>query len=537
MTRTLIAVCLAALLSGVAFGQTPSRVFDVADVHVSARTTNPNFTGGVLRAGRYDLRRATMVDLIRTAYGVDPDKVVGGPSWLETDRFDVVAKAPQSTSPDNLKLMLQALLADRFKLKVHTDNKTIPAFVLTLGKGKPKLKESEGAGSPGCQPVPQNPEPGTIPYNVASCHNMTMEALAQNLRGMANAYVTAPVVDQTGLKGTFDFELKWTGRGLLAQAGADGISIFDAVDRQLGLKLEPKEIPAPVILVDSVNQKPSDNPAGVNASLPPAPPAEFEVADIKPTMPGATGQFARIQNGRVDVQGIPLKQLIQIAWDINSEDMLAGSSKGLDTRYDIIAKVSSAPAAEAQQIDIDVLRQMVRALLIDRFKLKTHTEDRPVASYTLMAAKPKLTKADPSARTSCKEGPAPTARDPRNSNPVLSRLVTCQNMTMAQFADRLPSLASGYIRTPVLDATGIEGAYDFTFNFSPIGAIQGGGGRGGDTGGAAAGAGGALSASEPTGALSLLDALPRQLGLKLELEKRPMPVLVIDHAEEKPNDN
>ena len=75
-----------------------------------------------------------MVDLIRTAYGVDADKVLGGPSWLESDRFDVIAKAPPSATPETAKLMLQALLAERFKLVVHTDSHALPGFVLTVGK-------------------------------------------------------------------------------------------------------------------------------------------------------------------------------------------------------------------------------------------------------------------------------------------------------------------------------------------------------------------------------------------------------------------
>ena len=152
-------------------------------------------------------------------------------------------------------------------------------------------------------------------------------------------------------------------------------------------------------------------------------------------------------------------------------------------------------------------------------------EERPVSAYTLFSDNPKLTKADPASRTRCVEGPGPNARDPRNNNPILSRLVTCQNMTMTQFAERLQGLAPGYIRVPVLDATKLEGAYDLTFNFSPIGAVQGGAGPVGEIG-----QGGGV-ASDPTGAMSLFQALPRQLGLKLELQKRPNPVLVIDSAE------
>jgi uncharacterized protein (TIGR03435 family) len=84
---------------------------------------------------------ATMVDLIRTAYGVDAQNVIGGPNWLEFDRFDVIAKAPAAASPETLKLMLQALLADRFGLTTHPDNQPLPGFVLTLGKRKLQLKD------------------------------------------------------------------------------------------------------------------------------------------------------------------------------------------------------------------------------------------------------------------------------------------------------------------------------------------------------------------------------------------------------------
>jgi uncharacterized protein (TIGR03435 family) len=183
---------------------------------------------------------------------------------------------------------------------------------------------------------------------------------------------------------------------------------------------------------------------------------------------------------------------------------------------------------------------MLRALLVDRFKLATHNEQRPVTAYNLVAVKPKLRKADPANRTGWREGPATDGKDPRNANPTLSRLVTCQNMTMAQFADLLQKIAPGYIRSPVLDATGLDGAWDFTLSFSGVNLLQSGPGRGGDGGrGGDAGqpAGAVPAASDPNGAVSLFDAIDKQLGLKLEMQKRPIPVLVIDHVEEKPTDN
>src|SRR5260370_39578040 len=115
MLRVFAGISLAAFLCVSVFGQSADKppAFDIADVHSSAHSTNPNMTGGVLRAGRYELRKATMVDLIRTAYGVDADSVIGGSSCVEPDRLDVIAKAPPTTSPETGNLMLQALRGDR----------------------------------------------------------------------------------------------------------------------------------------------------------------------------------------------------------------------------------------------------------------------------------------------------------------------------------------------------------------------------------------------------------------------------------------
>jgi uncharacterized protein (TIGR03435 family) len=551
MMRAVAGITLIALFCGVAFGQTkpepaasPSAAFDVADVHSSPHSSNPNpfMTGGVLRGGRYDLRNATMVDMISQAWGVTQDTVLGGPNWLETDRFDIAAKAPPGTSPDTVKLMLQGLLADRFKLMLHADTKPMPGFVLSLGKGKPKMKESDGSASTGCQGQPQKPEPGVVPYAVVQCRGTSMGELARMLRLMAGAYINSTVIDSTGLQGAWDFDLKWTGRAQLGQAGADGITIFDAVDKELGLKLEPQRIPAPVLIVDSVNEKPTGNPPEVTSALPPPPPAEFEVAVVKPSAPDAR-TMARIQpGGRFDVEGLSLKFLIAFAWNFDpaTNDMIVGLPKYAESaRYDITAKAPTAISGSANnvQADIDDLRLMLQALLKDRFKLAAHMEDRPVSAFNLVAVKPKLKKADPMNRTGWKEGPGADGKDPRIANPTLSRLITCQNMTMAQFADLLQKMANGYIHSPVLDKTGLEGGWDFTLSFSAAGLLQSApGGRGG--GDAAQQApGGVATASDPNGALSLPDAINKQLGLKLEEVKRPVPVLIIDHLDEKPTEN
>lgn len=542
MKRAFSGLSVLALLAGASFGQSASApaTFDLADVHISPRSQFQFFQGAVLKGNRYVVKNATLVDLIATAYSIENEKVVGGPSWLEKDRFDVIAKAPANTPPETLKLMLQGLLADRFKVAVHPDTRPMSVFVLTVGKGKAKLKESDGSGNSGCQPTPGQPPPtpGATLTIMITCHNMTMESFVPLVRQMASGYITGPVVNSTELKGSWDFDIKWTPRGAFAQSGPDGISIFDALDRQLGLKLESQKLPMSVIVVDSANDKPTDNPPGVATALPPPPPAEFEVAVIKPSLPEATTGGRFDPSGQINMQAVTLKLLISIAWGINPNDKetLLGAPKWLDsTKFDIVAKTSTSGGPAAAQLDIEDFRSMLRALLIDRFKMAVHNEERPVNAYTLTAANPKMKKADPSNRTGCKEGPGPDGKDPRIANPILSRLVTCLNMTMTQFAEQLQTMAGGYVFSPVKDATGLEGAFDFTLSFSTAGQVNGG--RGGGFGGDGGTPTGAETASDPSGALSIFDAISKQLGLKLELKKRPVTVLVIDHVEEKPTDN
>jgi uncharacterized protein (TIGR03435 family) len=533
MMRGFAVMILISLVCGAALAQSTNAppAFEAADVHTSPQRTFPDFDANFFGSDRYIVRQATMVDLIATAYGVDQSYVQGGPKWLEMDRFDIIAKAPATTPPATVKLMLQALLADRFKLAFHKGDKALPAFVLTAPKGKLKLKESDGSGEPDCkdEEPPHKPAPDEVRQIVLSCKHYTMEALAKNLQDWGD--LTNPVVDSTGLKGSYDFGIKWTPQFFIQKAGTDAISIFDAVDKQLGLKLELQTAPRPVLIVDSVNQKPTPNLPGLEKILPAPPPPQFDVAVIKPSKSDEEPR-GNITGGVVDVKNFPLSFLITFAWDLNPNDkeMLVGAPKWLDTdHFDILAKVMidapASTAANAPGFDIEDLRPMLQALLAERFKMKAHREDRPITAYTLIAVNPKLRKADPLSRTRCKEGPGPDGKDPRIANPVFNRLISCQNMTMAQIADELQHVAPGYVYSSVVDATGIKGSWDFTLSFSSANLTQGGGDEG------------KSATSDPNGALTLFDAVSKQLGLKLEKQKRRVPVLVIDHIEEKPTEN
>jgi uncharacterized protein (TIGR03435 family) len=358
--------------------------------------------------------------------------------------------------------------------------------------------------------------------------------------GAAGYFDNKPVVDETDIKGGWDFSFRYTPKvpaALQAQVTGESIPLTEAMEKQLGLKLEASTVPTPVLAVESANEKPTPNPANVAELLPPQP-AEFDVAEIKvsppQTGPQQGNQQPQIKNGRFYVPNITMRNLIQVAWDLNSNEFLIGPKWMDEDRFDIIAKAPNEvaigdldnPSQRSIPLNIDALRPMLRTLLTSKFKIESHMEDRPLNAMILTAPKPKLTKADPSERTKWSEGTG--GADPKtvkNANPSLGRLVTCQNVSMAQFADLLPLIAGGYVRTTVLNKTELEGGFDFTFSFSPIGLLN-----------QLAGKNEAGDAADPNGAISLQDALLKQLGLKLDTEKRPTPVLVIDKIEKTPVD-
>jgi len=189
----------------------------------------------------------------------------------------------------------------------------------------------------------------------------------------------------------------------------------------------------------------------------------------------------------------------------------------------------AAMAPNAPPLDQDALAPLFLKVLTDRFHLKYHTEERPVNSYTLVAAKPKIKKADPANRTSCKNGDVPPG------SPRATRVLVCHNITMAEFADKLQGM-SRELTWPILDATALDGRWDFTLNYNTLagnvrGFVEGGGA------GPAGGVPSEASAADPNGGYTLLEALEKEPGLKLVLQKRPAQVFVIDRLEQKPTEN
>jgi len=522
--------------------------FELADVHVSPTTKGfaQNF-GGVLREGKYVNRDVTMLQLIEAAYNVSEDNLSGGPAWLGSDLFDVVAKVPAGTTQATAKLMLKSLLSERFGLVIHEGTHPVPRYVLTVGKGGSKLKAASGSGNSNCEPVQQGgPSPGSGgPVDMASlpnikvvCRNLTSGAIAENLHQMAGGYLDHDVIDSTKLEGSWDFTLEWTARQALAAKGADGISVFDAVEKQLGLKFEVQNVELPSLVIEKVNRKPTENDAGVANALALAA-ARFEAASIKPANPNDPPFNGLLYTGGSQMRaGGTLRSLIAIALQVTPNiagDLVVGLPKSEDAqRWDILAKVPTTGEGAPQVVGgrpqpppLSIGLEMLRGLLVDEFDLKTHTENREVTVYalTLKGQKPKLTQANEAERSGCR----PDASAPKpvtNMGPMFS----CKNTTMEELALSLQQMAGAYIDHPVVDATGLNGSWDFLIGWTPRNMLQSAPPSNPDP------ASNSTNEAAVPNSITVFEAVEKELGLQLVKQKRSIPVIVVDHVNEKPKE-
>jgi len=199
--------------------------------------------------------------LIMVAYRIKPDQVVGGPEWVSTDPYDMNAKAERPSSIEELHVMLQDLLAERFKLRFHRETKELPIYALTVEKDGPKL-QSHAARSAGDPWIDQTIE--QIVQVKMHAKFVPMDYFVWRL----SQTLDRPVVDQTKLKGDYDFDLSFTQEpppgfpigALLNGSPIDtsGPTIFEAVRKQLGLNLERQKGPVDILVIDHA-EKPVEN--------------------------------------------------------------------------------------------------------------------------------------------------------------------------------------------------------------------------------------------------------------------------------------
>jgi len=206
--------------------------FEVASIKPSS--ASPDSSGFSTGHGRLVGTNVTLKRSIIGAYSVGPNQVVGGPDWIDSDRFDINAKAGDDAGDRRLSLMLQSLLAERFHLVLHRETRPLSAYVLEVAKGGPKLENSAGEGST------TNSGRGTL-----AARGTTMERFAQVLARQMDL----PVVNQTGLEGAFNFKLEWTPEAARQDANASP-SIFTALQEQLGLRLRAGKVPVEVLVID-----------------------------------------------------------------------------------------------------------------------------------------------------------------------------------------------------------------------------------------------------------------------------------------------
>src|SRR5262249_41327676 len=241
MTKAAVSVSLL-LTTLQVVAQTAAPSFEAASI----KPSDPKEDGSSWhsRPGYLVMRNQTLNGLIRIAYHLKADQVTGGPKWLDSDRFDLEARAAGPAKDPELLAMLQTVLAERFQLKFHRDTKLVPGYGMVVAKGGLKVHPVEANGK-----QRMNWGRGRL-----TAERATMKRLAEAVARMLGS----PVVDTTGIAGEFSFKLEWTPESAPSTsiAGAPpaeapiGPSLFTVLQQYVGLRLEPRKAPIDVLVIE-----------------------------------------------------------------------------------------------------------------------------------------------------------------------------------------------------------------------------------------------------------------------------------------------
>ena len=224
--------------------QPPSPTFEVASIKPN---TSGDFRSGTrsLPGGRVTITNLRLRDVIRMAYGSKDIEVIGGPAWIDADRWDILTAAPPGNPDAPWDRMLKSLLVERFRLQAHLERREQPIFNLVFARGDKRL----------------GPDLHETACHDVDCHRMsvngsgikigTMTGSAQTMAELGvtlSRYAERRVFDQTGLDGRYDFRIQWS----------EDVSIFTALQEQIGLKLEPTKAVADVVVIDHVERPTPD---------------------------------------------------------------------------------------------------------------------------------------------------------------------------------------------------------------------------------------------------------------------------------------
>ena len=231
-----------------AFGQSIDRssaTFEVASVKRARAGDSRGSTFQFMPGGGLQVTNGTLKGIIETAYDVRDFQISGGPGWLNSEAWDISARS--SPSGDNgmneTRRRLQALLAQRFRLKVHREMRELPVYALTIARGGARLSEGDASKTSEGPRTGIRKECGQMKATLASMANLTVYLARQ---------LDRPVLDRTDLSGRYNFELDWIPDAgpCPSPAAGDAASIFTALEEQLGLKLESTKDPVETIVVD-----------------------------------------------------------------------------------------------------------------------------------------------------------------------------------------------------------------------------------------------------------------------------------------------
>jgi uncharacterized protein (TIGR03435 family) len=275
-------------------GRAQSPTFEVVSIKPNHEASNRVMVR-VTPGGRFEAENITVRFLLQDAYGVKDSQLVGAPGWVDSEHYNIEAKGEDSAGGDEPKgaqskldrdkqqakfrLMLQAMLADRFKLVLHHDTKELWEYALVAAKNGHKLKETTAPAFDPATAGPPPPPGSNAPMPKGSIRmtgrgDLTVTGVGiEQFADVLSRQLGQIVVDKTGLKGEYDFALKWTpdeGQGQMFRGAGDppkdgapppesaGPSILTALQEQLGLKLESQKGPVDVIVIDHL-EKPSEN--------------------------------------------------------------------------------------------------------------------------------------------------------------------------------------------------------------------------------------------------------------------------------------
>lgn len=243
-------IAAGALVGALVQAQNDRPTFDVASIKPNnSGTTIAN--GGGARGNRFGATNATLIQLLRTAYGVQEFQIEGEPGWAGVDRFDIVATIPTERRPEEWPAMLQNLLAARFRLKLHRDIRQINGYALLVANGGLKISPVDTSR---CTPPNGSCGFNATPTEIVA-RGMSMDQLATRL----SRSIGQTVVNRTGVSGIFDYRVQWTQDDQFREPGASASpAIFTALTEQLGLRLQSQRVPIEVLVIDGVDRPTSD---------------------------------------------------------------------------------------------------------------------------------------------------------------------------------------------------------------------------------------------------------------------------------------